>query len=56
MASLTPLLAQTALEVAVVAWAGWEVWKLRSPKPKPPPSAEPPGHAVWEHGLDDRGP
>ncbi len=52
------LIAQTVLEGAVVAWAGWEIWKLRTPKPKdaPPPSAsaDPPGHAVGEHPLDDR--
>ena len=50
---VVPLLAQTALEAAVVGWAGWEVWKLRKPKPPPPPSAEPPGHAVGKHPLDD---
>ena len=36
--SAMPLIAQTVLEGAVVAWAGWEVWKLRAPKP---PGTEP---------------
>jgi hypothetical protein len=27
---VAPLVAQTVLEAAVVAWAGWEIWKLRS--------------------------
>ena len=52
------LIVQTVLEGAVVAWAGWQIWTLRTPKPKdaPPPSASPdaPGHAVGEHPLDDR--
>lgn len=57
--SATPLIAQTLLETAVVAWAGWEVWKLRTPRPPkardaPPPSAGAPGHAIGEHPLDDR--
>ncbi len=55
-ASLMPLVAQSVLELAVVGFAGWELWKLRAPKPKDPPSADPPGHAVGEHGLDDGGP
>ncbi len=56
--SMTPLVAQSVLELAVVAFAGWEIWKLRTPKPKtpPPPSAGPPGHPVGEHSLDDGGP
>ncbi len=55
--SIMPLVAQSVLEIAVVAFAGWELWKLRTPKPKdPPPSADPPGHPVGEHGLDDGGP
>ena len=54
--SIMPLVAQSVLELAVVGWAGWEIWKLRTPKPtKPPPSADAPGHAVGEHGLDDGG-
>ena len=53
-----PLIAQSLLEIGVVAFAGWEIWKLRTPKPKAapppaPPSAEATGHAVGEHGLDD---
>lgn len=53
-----PLIAQSLLEIAVVAFAGWEIWKLRTPKAKPdvappPPSADAAGHAVGEHGLDD---
>ncbi len=56
------LVAQTVLEGAVVAWAGWEIWKLRTPKAKdatppcdpPSASADPAGHAVGEHPLDDR--
>ena len=55
--SIMPLVAQSVLEIAVVAFAGWELWKLRTPKPKaPPPSADPPGHPIGEHGLDDGGP
>ena len=56
MAGIAPLVVQTVLEAGVVAWAGWEIWKLRTPKPKdtPPPSADPPRHPVGEHGLDDR--
>ena len=54
--SIVPLVAQSGLELAVVAWAGWEIWKLRTPKAPPPPSADAPGHAVGEHGLDDGGP
>ena len=54
MAGVAPLVAQTALEAAVVAWAGWEIWKLRTPKaPAPPPSIEPARHAVGEQPLDD---
>ncbi len=52
------LVAQTALEAAVVAWAGWEIWTLRTPKrqdaPRPSTQADPPGHAVGEQPLDDR--
>ncbi len=55
MAGLAPLIAQTALEAGVVAWAGWELWKLRSPRPKPPPapSADPARHPVGQQPLDD---
>lgn len=51
-----PLIAQSLIELAVVSFAGWEIWKLRTPKPKappPPPSADAAGHSVGEHGLDD---
>ena len=55
--SIMPLVAQSVLEIAVVAFAGWELWKLRTAKPKDPQqSADPPGHAIGEHGLDDGGP
>ncbi len=52
---IIPLIASTALEAGVVAWGGWELWKLRTPrpKPKPPPPSGAPGHAVGEHPLDD---
>ena len=61
--SPVPLIAQSLIEIGVVAFAGWEIWKLRTPKPKKPPpppspdtaSADPAGHAVGEHGLDDGG-
>ena len=54
--------------VAALAWAGWELWSVRTRKPDPaaaergtaqaaaPDSARPAGHAVGEHGLDDGGP
>ena len=57
--SIMPLVAQSLLELAVVAVAGWEIWKLRTPKakdPPAPPSADPPRHPIGEHGLDDGGP
>ena len=57
MDGLLKLAGQSVLELAAVGWAGWELWKLRTPKAKPPPeppASGPPGHAVGEHGLDDR--
>ena len=54
---IMPLVAQSVLELAVVAFAGWELWKLRTPKVEDrPPSGDPPGHSIREHGLDDGGP
>lgn len=57
MDGLLKLAGQSVLELAAVGWAGWELWKLRTPKQKPPsaepPSSHAPRHAVGEHPLDD---
>ncbi len=54
MRNLLPLAAQSVLELAAVAWAGWELWSLRKKPPKPPPSsADPPRHPVGKQGLDE---
>ena len=49
---LLKLAGQSVLELAAVGWAGWELWKLRTPGPKPPaPSPPPSPHPQGRRGI-----